>query len=322
MNNTIKPYISVIIPVYNTGAYLAASLESVINQTLTNIEIIVVNDGSTDNSPEIINIYKERDSRILVINQANSGLSMARNSGLKMASGEFIYFMDSDDLIDPGTLLTCYEFAAGKGLDLVCFDAQSFFDEDFKDGAMFKFDYSRSDILSKGIYSGRDFLVHLVKGNGYKASVCLYIAKKELLDELSLLFYEGIFHEDELFTPQLILNANKVGYLPFCFFKRRMRYGSIMQKAFSQKNLISYITVVKELINSTLIKASDWFIVDKIIVDILNVVSYRSNSLGVKVRMGLFFFLIKRGFIIKIRLKNLMVLVFPILIRVKLLLKK
>ncbi|MBQ2886923.1 MAG: glycosyltransferase, partial [Alphaproteobacteria bacterium] len=89
--------ISVIMPVYNTASFLRKSIESVLNQTFINFELICVNDGSTDNSLDILNEYASRDSRIIIINQENMGLSCARNSGLEVARGEYIAFIDSDD---------------------------------------------------------------------------------------------------------------------------------------------------------------------------------------------------------------------------------
>ena len=104
------PKISVIVPVYNVEKYLARCLDSIINQTLADIEIICINDGSTDNSLEILNDYAKKDSRIKIIDQTNAGLSCARNAGMQIAQGEYIGFVDSDDWID----LDFYE-------KLVCF---------------------------------------------------------------------------------------------------------------------------------------------------------------------------------------------------------
>ena len=94
------PKVSVIIPVYNVEKYLSECLDSVVNQTLKDIEIICVNDGSPDGSAEILEEYAQKDNRIKVITQENRGVSEARNSGLKIASGEYIAFLDSDDYID------------------------------------------------------------------------------------------------------------------------------------------------------------------------------------------------------------------------------
>ena len=97
MKKTRQPVVSVIIPVYNVEPYLRECLESVIHQTLREIEIICVNDGSTDNSLRVLEEYQGRDDRISVISQDNQGLSAARNCGMRYAGGEYIYFLDSDD---------------------------------------------------------------------------------------------------------------------------------------------------------------------------------------------------------------------------------
>lgn len=321
MNNTIKPNISVIIPVYNTGAYLEASLESVINQTLKNIEIIVVNDGSTDNSAEIIESYVKFDKRISVINQINAGPSIARNNGLKTALGDYIYFMDSDDLIFPETLETCFNYAKSECLDIVSFDAVSFYDNSYTSNDLF-FDYSRKTQIESKVYSGRDFLNELIKNKAYKASVCLYIFNRELCQNLDLLFLEGVFHEDELFTPQLFINASRIGYLPLDLFNRRIRSESTMTKKFSKRNLFDYLKVTDGLSNSSLIKENDRSVIKIIVYEILNVITYRSNSLKISDRIRLLFTLAGNYDITKIKPKNLLVLLFPALIRIKKIFKK
>lgn len=115
------PNISVIIPIYNTSEYLKDCLDSALWQSLKNIEIICINDGSTDNSLEIINEYARKDSRIIVINQENKGGAAARNSGLKVASGEFIAFVDSDDTIDKNAYQKSYEIAKEYDANILMF---------------------------------------------------------------------------------------------------------------------------------------------------------------------------------------------------------
>src|SRR5574344_179901 len=103
------PKISVIVPVYNTEKYLAESLDSVIRQTFKDIEIICVDDGSTDNSSNILSKYAKKDSRIKVISQKNQGVITARNNAIKQAEGDYIYTLDSDDVIDETTLEKSYK---------------------------------------------------------------------------------------------------------------------------------------------------------------------------------------------------------------------
>ena len=98
--NTNNPFFSVIIPVYNVGKYLEECLESLLNQTLENIEIICINDGSTDNSLSILYEYRKKDKRVIVVNKSNGGVSSARNIGLRIARGEYIVFVDADDIAE------------------------------------------------------------------------------------------------------------------------------------------------------------------------------------------------------------------------------
>ncbi len=115
------PEISVIIPVYNVEKYLNECLDSVLAQTFKDFEVICVNDGSTDNSPEILRQYADKDQRVKIVTQSNQGLSMARNNGLKEACGRYVYFVDSDDAIHPQCLEIAYSLAEKQQADLVCF---------------------------------------------------------------------------------------------------------------------------------------------------------------------------------------------------------
>ena len=121
-----KKAVSVIIPIYNTGKYLKQCMDSIINQSLKGIEIICVNDGSTDNSLDILKEY----SNIKIINQKNQGLSIARNTGLKYANGEYIYFCDSDDFLQLDALENLYLFAKHNNLDVLYFDGIAFFESE------------------------------------------------------------------------------------------------------------------------------------------------------------------------------------------------
>lgn len=237
--------VSVIIPVYNVENYLREALNSVINQTLREIEIIIVNDGSIDSSFDIIKGYKERDSRIVMINQENKGLSEARNVGLRIALGKYIYFMDSDDYIELDTLKKCYEKCEKKKLDIVFFDAFAFSEEKIK---INKNMYDRSNVLNENeILSGEKYLKKMLKNKVYKSAVVLNFIKLDYLKKIKLEFFKGIIHEDELFTFILFLYAKRVNYINRKFFKRRIRAGSIMTTIKGEKNIIGYLTVAREL---------------------------------------------------------------------------
>lgn len=121
-NNYKNPTISVIVPVYNVESFITICLDSIINQSYKNLEIIVINDGSTDNSGKIVESYRGKDNRIKIFHQSNAGLSETRNRGIKLSHGEYISFVDSDDWLD----LNCYsklvDFLKDKEIDVLCYD--------------------------------------------------------------------------------------------------------------------------------------------------------------------------------------------------------
>lgn len=239
--------VSVIIPVYNVEKYLEEALESVINQTLKDIEIVIINDGSTDRSLEIIKEYVNKDKRIKVINQKNQGLSVARNRGIENAKGKYIYFMDSDDYIDLKTLEICYKKCEEYELEMVCFDAFP-----FSNMVNFKYNiknYDRSFIETNKIFSGREFINLCLKNKKNIVSSCLYFFKREILAKEKLKFYSGIQYEDNLFSTILFDRIEKLMYIKEKFYFRRYRENSIVTQKITKKKLEDLFKVCDELIN-------------------------------------------------------------------------
>lgn len=239
------PKVSVLMPAYNTAPYLKEAVNSILNQTLKEMELIIVDDGSTDNTLEIIQDFALRDSRIKYYHQENKGLSMTRNYALSKATGEYVYFMDSDDILVNTALESCYNRASTEGLEIVTFDADSFTET----GAfgLSNISYIRKGRIDESVHSGIDMALLLVGRDLFRSSACLLFIKRSLLTRSHLRFYPGIIHEDELFTPLLFINARRVSYIPQVFFLRRVRENSIMTGNFSQKNINGYFTVVREL---------------------------------------------------------------------------
>lgn len=244
--NKEKYKVSVVIPVYNVDKYLTECLESVINQTLKEIEIILINDGSIDNSFKIIEKYQKIDNRIKVINQKNQGQSVARNNGLKLAKGEYIYFMDSDDFIDLDMFELCYEKSQIENLDFLTFDSEIIFQNVLLKKGREHLKKRKKD-FSCYIGEGVKVLKKLNKNRQFSCSPCLHFVNFEYLKNNNLKFYPGIIHEDELFTFQLYLNAKRMSYINRKFFKRRLRENSTMTTPKSEKNIIGYLTVAREL---------------------------------------------------------------------------
>ncbi len=239
-----KTLVSVIIPVYNTEKYLRECLDSIVNQTLKDIEIIIVNDGSTDNSLEIINEYAEKDSRIYTINIPNRGLSIARNVGMSKASGEYIYFIDSDDVLQEDALCLCVMKCLEDNLDLLFFDAETFTDGDVP---LTIFKYKRTQLFQNKTYSGISVLYTMFNNANYSSSACLLFIKQSYLRELKLFFYPYIIHEDELFTFILFLKAKRVGLINRSFYRRRLRPNSIMTSEIDIKSVEGYFYVCRAL---------------------------------------------------------------------------
>lgn len=237
--------VSIIIPVYNVELYLEECLESALNQTLDAIEIICINDGSTDNSSNILKKYSEKYNNIKVINQDNKGLSTTRNIGIKEARGEFIYFLDSDDYIELNTIEVCYREAKKYNLDIITFDANIFFDENIEINE-WKEKYDRKEILNSNILNGQEFYILSNKKGIYYSPVWLYFYKKEFIEKNNLFFYEGIVHEDEIYTSTALIKANSIKYINQKFFNRRIRENSIMTSNISKDRIIGNRTIANE----------------------------------------------------------------------------
>lgn len=238
------PSVSVIIPVYNTASYLRKTLCSITQQTLREIEIIIINDGSTDESLSIIRELAARDKRIKIFTQPNQGLSVTRNTGIEATSGEFIYFMDSDDLLDTDALEQCYLKCKEQQLDFVFFNAECFSDGNIE---LRKYQYQRTQKIEDKVWDGKELLKYQDETWTYRSSACLTFTRTEFLKRNHITFYPHILHEDELYTALLYLNALRVGYIDKAFFKRRIREHSITTNQFSKRNIKGYFTTVDEL---------------------------------------------------------------------------
>ena len=225
--------VSVIIPVYNVEDYIEQCIESVINQTLKEIEIIIVNDGTKDNSIKKIEKYLS-DSRVILINKENGGASSARNAGLKIAKGEYISFIDSDDFIEPVMLEELYLNA--QEADIIFSDA-IIFNEKKKEKRKLEYRYWKNINYGEGkVFWGKVPIVPWGK-----------IYKKDFLDFNNIKFEEGIINEDILFTFKIMLCAKEVRHVKkIHYYYREDREGSVMNTATLEKNRKSFATIVKE----------------------------------------------------------------------------
>ena len=243
-NGEIK--VSVIIPIYNTEKYIAECLDSIINNSLKDIEIICVNDGSTDNTLEILNSYAEKDSRITVINKENSGPSASRNAGMEVAKGKYILFIDSDDFIEPRALEYLYCEAEKDNLDQLYFCAKSFYDNDgFSYESMIDYYPRKADYSN--IMSGREMFIIQSNNAEFRPSPCLQFNKKSFLDENNIRFIEGIIYEDNPFTIQCLSCSKRVRYSDIDLYNRRLRKNSIITGSAGIRSSYNYYLVIKNI---------------------------------------------------------------------------
>lgn len=230
---------------YNVEAYVKESVCSVLSQTWRDFELIVIDDGSTDASLEIVESSCNGDQRLRVISQCNYGLGAARNLGLEMSRGEFIYFFDSDDLLEANAIKIFMTYIEQLKLDLVAFSGEAFSDIP---GATERFQqYQKPSILQP--QSGQNLFTTLYKLDAYSASACLYIFSRTLIESNRLRFDEGYFHEDEAFTPELYCSAKKAISLSDRLFKRRVRPESIMTKPYTWEHVQGSVQAVARIEN-------------------------------------------------------------------------
>lgn len=237
-----RPKVTIIIPVYNTEEYLRECLDSVVNQSLNEVEIICVNDGSLDNSLSILEEYYEKDPRITLISKENGGQSIARNIAMKYASGEYIQFLDSDDLLAPNALANLYEIAKSKNLDVLFYSGDTFYDSknlehEFKSFA----NYYRISKEYGEPKTGPQLFAEMEERREYRVVVYLQFVKREHLLKNHLVFPSGIIHEDNLFTFQNLLMARSATRISASYYQRRIREGSIMTAKVHYSNFYGYL---------------------------------------------------------------------------------
>ena len=223
MENSIK--VSVVIPVYNVEQYLPKCLTSIVQQTLKDIEIICVNDGSTDNCLKIIEEFKSKDERIKIINKENDGLGSARNAGLEYTTGEYISFIDSDDYVDKNFLELLYNEAKENDADVACCGIK----REGDGSTHFLINYSQT-VITDDIYEK----INISKAVQF-SFVWNKIYKHTFLKENELKFMQDIVFEDLIYTPQIMIKSDTLVTVPKTFYHYIKRENSISQTAADTK---------------------------------------------------------------------------------------
>ena len=226
--------VSIIIPVYNTGEYLRTCVDSILAQAMEEWELLLVDDGSTDNSGAICDEYAARDSRIRVIHKENQGVSMARNLGLELARGEYVGFVDSDDWLAPEMFGAMYQSARETGADIVMCDAVTVFGDGREEP-----DTITGLNSSAGI--GREvWTPELLLEMAGSACRCIY--RRELLEAHGVRFSVGLrFSEDRIFNLYAMGYANRVEYRKEPYYYRLLRADSAVHKFY-----LDYFEIIKD----------------------------------------------------------------------------
>ena len=237
MSNT--PKVSVIIPVYNVEAYLRPCLDSITGQTLRDIEIICVNDGSTDSSLAILQEYAARDSRMQVRDQTNTGQGTARNRAIEQAKGEYVYFMDSDDILELEALEKLWQQCREQDLDTLFFSGKSFYESEELQIANpgFATAYRRKGSYEQ-VCTGPELFMQMKAQGDYYASPCLSLSRRALLMEQNVRFALDV-HQDELYTFHLCLTARRAFCIADVYFRRRVRANSTMTVTAPRRDMLA-----------------------------------------------------------------------------------
>lgn len=236
-----RPEISVIVPVYRVEGFIEECVTSVLKQTFLDFELILVDDGSPDRCPQLCEEMAEKDDRIHVIHKENGGLSSARNAGMKIASGKYLFFLDSDDYLHPKTLETLYGIAKRESCDIVSCEFRKtqeryweYRPEDQSD-ALCEF-LSREEALEK-MYS---------PAHAFSVVACAKLYYKELFEGIE--YPTGRLHEDEFTTYKLIFRSKKIAFLHAGYYNYYQNPQSITHAAYRMQRLDALSALKEQLV--------------------------------------------------------------------------
>lgn len=240
----LEDLVSVIIPVYNVENYLEKCVESVINQSYQNIEILLINDGSTDSSANICNLMKKKDSRIKVFHKKNGGLSDARNYGINESSGKYLVFIDSDDWVDKEYVRYLYDLINNNDCDISVCEIVKITEK----GKIVSNNLNNNNVLK---LNQKDALKNMIEVNLFATSACGKMYKRECFDAIK--FPVGRLFEDIPTNYSIFLSVENVIFGARGLYYYLTREGSITRKKFSAKNMDSII-FIEEAMKKVLIK--------------------------------------------------------------------
>ena len=239
--------LSIIVPVYNVEKYLDECVRSLINQNNAYMhytyEIILIDDGSTDNSGDICNYYASQYDYIRVIHKRNGGLGSARNVGFDNSTADYILFVDSDDYLEKNCIGNMLKIAKTESLDILLFCAYSF----SEDGTKIQTTYSRTKASFNHTMSGVVAYKDDIRNNEYRSTVCLRLMRRDFIVGTGVRFNEQYIHEDEDYSFLTYIQAKRVQVIQDEYYKRRYRPGSILTSRTFQKTFDGYSYAAKSI---------------------------------------------------------------------------
>lgn len=249
MSSIPSPRISIIVPFFNQEQYLSDCLASVLDQQFDGLEIVLIDDGSTDSSLEISMKAAKNCQNVTILRQDNSGQSSARNYGLEKARGQFVAFLDSDDMLSPGSLDVLYRAANEKELDVLLFDACSIYETEElrKKYPGYQTQYKRKREYGS-VRSGAFLFSEMEVGRDYQVSPCLALVSRDYIESRHLRFQDGVIHEDNLWTFMLLLGAIRASHIKRECYIRRVRAGSTMTSQNAVRSEIGYLRCLQKMI--------------------------------------------------------------------------
>jgi len=257
--------VSVVVPVYNASLYLEDCIKSILNQTYSNIEILLINDGSTDNSGHICESYSKVDNRIKVVHQQNSGPSIARNNGIQKASGEFIQFVDSDDQLEPYTIERLIESVQNSVEMVIC---------GFKTINYYKNKRITKEFIPSidGIFDNNEFMQNF--GILYKESLlhsqCNKLYRKSVLEKYNIRFQEGVsFGEDLLFNIDYLKVCKHIAVIKdllyfYLIFNNNQSLSKIFRENFLEDKKIMFIRVRDLLVEKSSFNGKNKYLIESL----------------------------------------------------------
>ena len=234
--------LSIIIPVYNTAKFLSLCLDSLLSQSmsLTDYEILIINDGSTDNTLSIANAYCDKYNSIKVFSKPNGGVGSARNKGISLAKGDYIYFIDPDDYLANDVLEIILQQAEINDLDILTFKSKVVLDN-----SLYHKTPNKIGIQLSVIRNGEDYIAN----NNYKNEVWWYVIKRDFFEETKIKFIENRWMEDAILTAELLLKANKVANFPIDAHRYLLVEGSAM----NNKESSHYLKIIDDNRNASIV---------------------------------------------------------------------